>query len=132
MLRIIDRSTMESMCPYCDTSVQNRNLKILFQDKDQSVVRKALGKLSGFEGDASERRKISSDTDPLSSLVYRYERCDSSETKMELLADGLTEIYGTFTLDDIEKIDPKNGKALLRAMLSECYISEVKYGKYRA
>ena len=65
-------------------------------------------------------------------MVYRYEHTSDLDEKMEILADGLTEIYGTFTLEDVEAIVGKRAEKMVAAMLDRCMISEVRHGQYRA
>lgn len=128
--RIIDRSSTSSKCPYCSTSAEHKELRILFEDKSQSVVREALSQLSGFEP-PPKKEKPAVDHDPLSTLIYRYEKCSDLPERMNILSKGLTEIYGTFTLEDMERVDPKNAEKMLGTMLDLCIIYEVKYGRYR-
>lgn len=73
-----------------------------------------------------------SDIDPYSTLEYRYERTRSIEEKMEVLSKGLTEVYGEFTFEDLEKIEPKHAEKILKAMLVNGYVHETKYGRYTA
>ncbi len=128
--RMIDRSTLKSKCPFCGLESENRKLAILYEDSDQSAVRDALNELSGFTPEEKDKSKITN-ADPLSSLVYKYEHCTELDLKMELLAKGLTEIHGTFTLEDILEVDPRMGKKMLEGMLEQCLVAEVKYGVYR-
>ena len=126
---MIDRSAATSACPYCGETAENKSLAVIFEHKDQNTVRKALTQVHPFE---IEEKKKGADHDPLSTLIHRYEKCTDMQRKMKLIAAGLTDIYGTFTLEDIEKIDEKNAGKMLNAMLELCYVHEVKYGRYRA
>jgi len=128
--RMIDRSSASSKCPHCGTHVEHRGLRIIFENRDQSVVRDALTRMSSFG--IQEKKESSADLDPLSTLIYKYENCTDLQKKMMLVSKGLTEICGTFSLEDIEKIDEKNAEKLLSAMLEQCYVHEVRYGRYRA
>jgi len=85
--------------------------------------------MSGFEREEPERGE---DPDPLSTLHYRYEKCGRSGRCLSLLAEGLTEILGEFTLADVEEADPGRGKATLEAMLRHGLAMETSPGKYRA
>lgn len=129
--RIIDRSSSSSKCPYCSTAAEHKELRILFEDNDQSVVREALSQLNGFEPPPQKERPAV-DHDPFSTLVYKYEKCRDLQDRMDLLSKGLTEIFGTFTLEDIEKVDPKNAEKMLKAMVDLCLIHETEYGRFRA
>jgi len=128
--RMIDRSSASSKCPHCGTQVEHKGLRVIFENKDQSTVREALTRMSPSR--LPETKKSSVDHDPLSTLIYKYENCTDLQKKMDLVSKGLTEICGTFSLEDIEKIDEKNAEKLLSAMLENCYVHEVKYGRYRA
>jgi len=112
-------------------SVEHNGPEIIFEDEDQNVVRDALTQLNSFDI-PEKKKKHGTDHDPLSTLIYRYENCTGMQDKMELISKGLTDIYGTFTLEDIEKIDEKNAGKMLEAMLELCYVHEVRYGRYCA
>ena len=128
--RIIDRSSVSSKCPRCGTQVEHKGLRVIFENNDQSTVREVLTRMSGTH--VPEKKKPDVDKDPLSTLIYKYENCSGLEEKMALLSKGLTDIYGTFSVEDIKKVDEKNASKLLNAMLEQCYIHEVKYGRYCA
>ncbi|MCL1978582.1 MAG: hypothetical protein FWG60_00250 [Methanomassiliicoccaceae archaeon] len=128
--RVIDRSAASSVCPYCSTAAEHKGLAVKFEHRDQKVVRDALTRLHPV--DAPEKKKREVDSDPLSTLVYRYENCTDPQKRMELISKGLTELCGTFTLEDVERIDEKNAEKLLSAMLELCFVYEVEYGRYRA
>jgi len=128
--RIIDRKSSSSACPYCGNKEEHRDLKIIFEDKDQNTVREALTRKHPFG--TQEKKKQGPDPDPLSTLIHRYENSRSLMERMELVSDGLTKIYGTFTLEDVEKIDEKNAEKLLKAMLEHCHVFEVSHGRYKA
>ena len=72
------------------------------------------------------------EADPYSTLVYRYEHCSDLSTKMTILAEGLTEIKGTFTLEDVREIAGDKAERMVSAMLDRCLISEVRIGVYKA
>ena len=133
-LRIIDFSSETSACPYCGKNVVNENVSVLYRNSDQGTVRAVLSEMTGFTdpGEDPEVRKRIEEADPVSTLEYKYESCSDIETKMEILASGLTEIYGTFTLEDLKKIERKNPERILKAMLDQCLVFEIEIGKYRA
>lgn len=106
-------------------------MKIYFQSEDVQLVRAAQNQITGFNTSA-EKKHVSSDIDPYSSLEYRYEHCHGLEEKMMCLSKGLTEVYGEFTLEDLEKLEPKNAEKMLKAMLVSGYVHETKYGRYTA
>jgi len=128
--RIIDRSAISSKCPRCGTQAEHKGLRVIFENKDQNAVREVLTRMSGTH--VPEKKSKGPDSDPLSTLIYKYENCSGLEEKMALLSKGLTDIYGTFSIEDIKKIDEKNAVKLLNAMLEQCYIHEIKYGRYSA
>ena len=129
--RMIDRSSASSKCPFCGTAAEHKGLAIIFENRDQNIVRDALTQLHSFDIPEKKNNK-GIDRDPLSTLVYRYENCTDLQKRMELVSRGLTDIFGEFTLEDIEKIDEKNAAKLLSAMLEQCYAHEVRHGRYRA
>ncbi|MDR1404622.1 MAG: hypothetical protein LBJ20_03545 [Candidatus Methanoplasma sp.] len=126
--RMIDKVSASSGCPYCNAVCGHSGLNILFEDDDQSTVRDALARMHPF--DRTEKKRPAADIDPLSTLIHRYESCSDIQEKMELISKGLTCICGTFTLDDLKKVDEKNADKMLRAMLELCIIHEVRYGRY--
>lgn len=129
--RVIDLSTKTSACPYCNHRHEHIKLQILFKSDDVQLVRAALNQLTGFSGTA-EKKHASPDIDPYSTLEYRYEHCRSLEEKMICLSEGLTRVYGEFTFEDLEKLEPKNAEKMLKAMLVNGYVHETKYGRYTA
>lgn len=132
-LRVIDLSSDTSACPYCGRTVNHSVVKKLYADEDQKAVRDALARLTGFEMPKKdpEIKKRIAEADPFSSLVYRYEECRDIEFRMELLAEGLTELYGTFTLEDVKRVDDKDGEKILKAMIAQCVVFEPEPGRYR-
>ena len=127
--RIIDKTSASSKCPYCGADVKHRDLAILFEHIDQSIVRDAITQMT-FVPEVTVKKK-GDDPDPISTLIYQYERCRDIDEKMGILSAGLTKIYGTFTLKDIESVDQKNAERMLKAMLELCLIHEVEHGIYR-
>lgn len=127
--RIADLSVETSACPYCGHRTDVQNANVIFRDEDQGVVRAMLDAATGFSG---EKKAIDRNIDPMSSLIYETEHISDVSVKMEAIAEGLTRIKGTFTEEDVEEIVPGQGAKYVRAMLSECMIHEVEYGKYRA
>ncbi|MFA6803820.1 MAG: hypothetical protein WCR24_04930 [Candidatus Methanomethylophilaceae archaeon] len=126
--RIIDLSVSSTACPYCGKKVDTKVAAVLFSDADQNIVRDALDALSGFTAEEKDER---TDSDPLSTLAYRVDHCSDVETKMKMIADGLTEIFGSFTVKDVEDLVYKDGKRYVQAMLEACMIYETEYGRYR-
>ncbi len=132
-LRVIDLSSETSVCPFCGKSVKNANVRQLYADDDAQAVRDALAALTGYgapEEDLEAKKRVK-EADPLSTLVYRYEGCSDTEEKIDVLSRGLTEIFGTFTLDDIRKVDRKNADKILDAMIVQCVVFESEPGRYK-
>lgn len=128
--RIIDLDTDVTKCPYCGEKMITKDAAIYYSNGDQNIVRAALESMSGF--DMPERKRAKSETDPLSSLAYKVEHTSDVWAKIELIASGLTEIKGTFTVDDVDELVPGKGEQYVKAMLESCTIYEVGYGKYKA
>lgn len=131
-LKIADLDTLTSECPYCGKTCEHRHTKRLYDNEDQAACRDAIAHLYGFTPEKKNTKERIEKADPHSTLVYKYEQCRGIDEKMDVLSKGLTEIHGTFTFEDLEKIDPKNAKKLLEAMCEECLVAEVKPGRYRA
>lgn len=131
--RVADLSKTESSCPYCGCVQRTSDLPCYFESADQRSVREALSQATGFvPPDAVQKRRRIADADPYSTMVYRYEHCSDLDERMEILAEGLTAIKGTFTLDDVREIAGDRAEKMVSAMLDRCMISEVRIGVYRA
>ncbi|MCQ2084717.1 MAG: hypothetical protein MJZ21_01055 [archaeon] len=129
--RVVDLSTKKSTCPYCGTHSTVADHQVYFKSTDAASARAALTQLTG-SAEISEKKKPSPDTDPYSTLEYEYEHCHGLEEKMEVLSKGLTRVYGEFTYEELEKLEPKNAEKILKAMLVQGYVHETKYGRYTA
>ena len=130
--RIIDTSCKDSSCPYCGCTEHIRDTRIVYRSEDQDAVREALGMAMGYvPPDAKAKRKRIEETDPYSTMIYKFEHCSDLEEKMEILAEGLTKCKGTFTLDDVREIVGKDAEKYVSAMLDRCLISEVRIGIYK-
>ena len=127
--RIIDLADDTTKCPYCSHQSITKNSIVLFSDSDQSVVRDALNSMSGIE--LESKRKVDESIDPLSTLQYKVEHTSDVAAKMDLISEGLTRIKGEFTINDVEELVPGKGEKYVKAMLTECMIYEVGYGRYR-
>lgn len=131
--RVVDLTKATSSCPYCGASFENSRIPIYFTSNDQGAVREALSQAMGFvPPDAAKKKARIEGADPYSTLVYRYEHCSDLETKMAILAEGLTEIKGTFTMEDVRDIAGAKAEKMVAAMLDRCLISEVRIGVYKA
>lgn len=128
--RMIDCRSASSDCPFCRTVSKHNELRKYFESEDQTEVRNVLAQATGYIPEKKDRSRIEN-ADPLSTLHYRYEHCQDLDEKMEILSAGLTDIHGTFTLEDVEEFEPKNAKKMLTAMLDACIVAEIRPGKYK-
>ena len=126
--RIIDLSTDVTKCPYCGTKSITKNAAIYFQSESQSEARDALDRMTGFVAPEKEKGE---DKDPMSTLAYKVEHTSDVHQKMELIAEELTRIKGTFTVEDVDELVPGKGEQYVKLMLTTCTAYEVGYGKYR-
>jgi len=126
--RIIDLSVSSTACPYCGNKIDTKIATVSFSNMDQNIVREVFDASSGF---TVEKKDKKTDIDPLSTLAYRVDHCPDIETRMKIIADGLTDILGSFTVKDVEGLVYKDGKRYVRAMLEACMIHETEYGHYR-
>ncbi|MCQ2079232.1 MAG: hypothetical protein MJZ38_04165 [archaeon] len=129
--RIIDKGDKSSKCPYCGARSEHKVHRIYYQSDDPAMCRAALNQITGFT-ENEVKKPISEDIDPYSTLEYRYDHCHTLEEKMTCLSEGLTKVYGEFTFEDLERIEPKNAEKMLKAMLVHGYVHETKYGRYSA
>lgn len=128
--RITDMETKRSVCPFCSRSVETSMLMPIHVSNDQALLRAILASISGFE--EPEKEEKGEDPDPLSTLHYRYGKCGKNPRCLSLLAEGLTEILGEFSLPDVEEADPGKGEDMLKAMVQLGLVTEVSPGKYKA
>ena len=126
--RIIDLSTDRTKCPYCGQSAKTENLAVYFQSHDQNEVRARFDRMTGFVEPEKEKGE---DKDPMSTLAYKVEHTSDVNQKMELIAEELTRIKGTFTVEDVEELVPGKGEQYVKLMLTTCTAYEVGYGKYK-
>lgn len=123
--RIVDLSTKSTKCPYCGKSERTGFLYVKFAHEDASIVREVL------QGDASvPLRKDGGQTDPMKALAYRVSHCRDIDQKLQIIAEGLCDMKGEFTEEDVEALVPGKGEAFTRAMLERCIIHEIRYGRY--
>ena len=121
--RMIDLSSGTTSCPFCGKRFDTDRLNVKFKHADQNVVRDVL---TG-NGDVPVR----SDDDPIKKLSYSVAHCNDTGMKMSMIADGLSDIFGEFTIDNIESLVPGKGERFAEAMLEACIIYETGYGKYK-
>ena len=131
--RVADKSFATSTCPYCNASEKTKDLVFYFESPDQDVVRQALSQATGFvPPDMVQKRTRIEEADPYSTMVFQYEHCSDLDEKLTILAEGLTRINGSFTLDDIREIVGDKAERYVSAMLDRCIAAEVRIGVYKA
>ncbi|MGI6009796.1 MAG: DUF5817 domain-containing protein [Methanomethylophilus sp.] len=126
--RIIDDSDRNTVCPFCGNTDETKGRRIYFRSSDQKAVREELEKMTGGAHGAKPKEKPMGEEEK---LLYEYQHTSGLDDKMDILAEGLTRIYGEWTVDDMRKFEPKNAEKMLSAMLDECLVFETKYGRYR-
>jgi hypothetical protein len=128
--RMIDSSSSSTDCPFCGRSMVTKDSVKLFENADQALVRDVLSEITGFVPE--KERRPSPDLDPMSTLTFRYEHCSDTYGKVQLLADGLTEIKGSFTAEDVGSVDPRNRDRIIEMMIDGCVVTETSPGHYRS
>ena len=123
--RVIDLDTKSTKCPYCGKSSKTDTLYVRFAHEDASVVREVL---QGNEN--VPLRKEGESPDPMKALAYRVSHCKNIDQKLQLIAEGLCDMKGEFTEDDVEALVPGKGTVFTEAMLERCIIHEIRYGRY--
>ena len=122
--RMVDLSSGTSTCPYCGKRFDSDRLQVKFKHPDQNVVRDVMFGNSDVP--------TSADADnPMKKLAYTVSHTNDTGTKMAVIADGLGEIYGEFTVHMIDQLVPGKGEKFAEAMLEACIIYEIGYGKFR-
>lgn len=136
--RVADLSNASSTCPYCGYEEMTSGMRVHFESDSQSAVRRAMAQATGAEGELPNghelylRKRRIERADPESTLAYRYEHASDLDERMSVLAEGLTEIKGEFTLEDVEEYESKRAERMLSAMLDRGYVHETRPGFYRA
>ena len=126
--RIIDLSDKVTKCPWCGKEKKTADAAIVYKSYDQKEVRERFDAITGF---VPQEKKMDENIDPMSTLAYKVEHTSDINRKMELIAEELTRIKGTFTLEDVEELVPGKGEQYLKLMLTTCTAYEVGYGKYK-
>ena len=126
--RIIDLSDKVTKCPWCGKEKKTADAAIVYKSYDQKEVRERFDAITGF---IPQEKKMDENIDPMSTLAYKVEHTSDINRKMELIAEELTRIKGTFTLEDVEELGPGKGEQYLKLMLTTCTAYEVGYGKYK-
>lgn len=126
--RIIDLSTKSTVCPYCSIGAETKSVRILYKGETAREVKDVLNKATSPE---EEPKKPKNDSDPMSTLEYNYEKAKGLD-KLTVLAEGLTRIKGTFTLQDVRMFEPDKAEKILEKMMDDMMIIEERPGIYRS
>ena len=126
--RIIDLSDKVTKCPWCGKEKKTADAAIVYKSYDQKEVRERFDAITGF---IPQEKKMDENIDPMSTLAYKVEHTSDINRKMELIAEELTRIKGTFTVEDVEELVPGKGEQYVKLMLTTCTAYEVGYGKYK-
>ena len=126
--RIIDLSDKVTKCPWCGKEKKTADAAIVYKSYDQKEVRERFDAITGF---IPQEKRMDENIDPMSTLAYKVEHTSDINRKMELIAEELTRIKGTFTLEDVEELVPGKGEQYLKLMLTTCTAYEMGYGKYK-
>lgn len=138
--RIVDLTTVHSSCPYCGNTDTVGDLRVLVRTRTQEKARQELLKLTsssmmtGFDGklESPRPKHARRSTDPWSTLERDYQLARGLDEKMNVMANGLTKVFGEFTEEDVLRLDPDKGSRMLAMMLERCIVHEVAYGRYKA
>ena len=123
--RMVDLSTGTSTCPFCGRRFDTDRLAVKFKHSDQNIVRDVL------TGNENVPTTEDAATNPMKKLSYNVAHCNDPGMRMRMIVDGLDEIVGEFTIDDIDALVPGKGERYASAMLEACLIYELGYGKFK-
>ena len=134
--RVADLTKTSSTCPYCSEKDLHGEVRVLCKCRDQKHARENLAKMTsggtiveGFDGNVmsiSTRKKSKPAADSWETVEYRYSQAKGLEAKIAVITDDLTAACGgEFTAEDVERLDPKQGRKILEVMLDRCIVHEV-------
>lgn len=138
--RVVDLDTKKTTCPYCGNQDVTSEMRVVARCRTEENARSTLvtltsgRQLQGFDGETlkKDRSRRPKYADSWTSLEYRYAEAKGLDAKMSVIANDLVHVCGgEFTEQDLETLDPKNGKKILEAMLDRCLVHETAYGRYR-
>lgn len=124
--RGIKLSSQKSTCPRCGRSVEVRKALIHFQSPDVREIKAFINSMSGFCPPVKEEECL----DPWIALRDRVKSERDPEERLFVIASGLSEILGTFTVEDVERVVPGKGEAYLRLMVENTLVLEASPGRY--
>ena len=128
--RIIQMETESTTCPYCGSRTKTKEIIVRYRNEDPDVVRSVFAQATGFiTPNEKKERSRENDPDPLSTLEYDYGKAKGID-KLTCLAYGLTDIKGTFTLQDVERFEPGKGEDIIKKMINALMVIESRPGEY--
>ena len=128
--RIIQMETESTACPYCGSRTRTKEIIVRYRNEDIGTVRSVFAKATGFTAPEKEKGKDNkTDPDPMSTLEYNYGKAKGVD-KLICLAQGLTDIKGTFTVDDIELFEPGKGEDIIEKMINALMVIENRPGAF--
>jgi len=128
--RIIQLETGSTACPYCGCRTKTKEIVIRYRNEDISIVRSVFAQATGFTAPAEKKGEYKkTDPDPMSTLEYNYGKAKGVD-KLICLAEGLTDIKGTFTVDDVERFEPGKGEEIIRKMINALMVIENRPAEY--
>jgi len=125
--RIIQMTSESTACPYCGARTKTKEIVIRYRNEDVGIIRSVFAQATGFKAPEKEKRKT--DLDPISTLEYNYGKAKGID-KLICLAEGLTDIKGTFTVEDVESFEPGKGEEIIMKMINALMVIENRPGEY--
>lgn len=124
--RGVKLSSKRSRCPRCGREVEVRKALIHFRSSDQREIRAAINAMTGFVPEAPEPP-----SDPRDALRRRVREVKDPESRLNVLAAGLEDVLGQFTLADLEELFPEEGERYLKLLIQHALVMEPSSGVYQ-
>ncbi|MFA7341929.1 MAG: hypothetical protein WCY65_02005 [Candidatus Methanomethylophilaceae archaeon] len=124
--RGIKLSSQKSACPRCGRVIEVRKALIHFQSPDVREIKAFINALSDFSPPVKEEES----RDPWVALQDKIKAERDPEERLCVIASGLSEILGTFTVIDVERVVPGKGEAYLRLMVENALVLEASPDRY--
>lgn len=125
--RGIKLSSQKSTCPRCGRVIEVRKALIHFQSPDVREIKAFINAMSDFSPPVKEEEC----RDPWIAMQDRIKSERDPEERLFVIASGLSEILGTFTVEDVERVVPGKGEAYLRLMVDHVIVLETSPGRYQ-
>lgn len=126
--RGIKLSSQHSTCPRCGRNIEVRKARVNFQSPDAREIKAYINGMNDFIEPASES---SEDVDPWTALREEITREKDPEERLNVMASGLTDLLGSFTVEDLELLAPGKGESLLMRMVEHAVVLEIAPGVYQ-